>query len=202
MEILESHFSFSEDEKVLNVYKIMDDECFSSKNDIEARNGLELILPGLIENIRLSNPSTQGYLVVTNLGVHKISLSFYVIDEVIDLIINGKIELARRFAMILGLNLTQLLESCGDLMIDHGALEDGLKMYGYAKIDPIKKISKIAHNYEVLLKFGKSYLTTNKNAMTIKSKIYMTDLIVMAYVQIISKPNRELTDQYYEEDFL
>lgn len=95
--------------------------------------------------------------------------------------------MAERIALIFGLNLQQLLEYCGDLMIARGSHHTGIILYKQAKVHLLKRVLKlaVATDCRTLLKFIHLCLSSSKIDMSMATKIHIGNLAVMAYTELL-----------------
>lgn len=100
-------------------------------------------------------------------------------------------EKAERLAIIFGLNLQRLYESCGDLMLSNGSFHQGLILYKQAKIHLLKRVLKLAVSADCksLLKFIHLCLSASRVDMSIGTKIHIGNLAVMAYTELLLRFN-------------
>lgn len=94
---------------------------------------------------------------------------------------------AERLSYIFGLNIQQLLEGCGDLLISKGSYHSGIILYKQAKVHLLKRVLKLAVSADckTLLKFVHLCLSASKIDMSIATKIHIGNLAVMAYTELI-----------------
>lgn len=85
------------------------------------------------------------------------------------------------------LNLQQLLESCGDLLISNGTFHQGLILYKRAKTHLLKRVLKLAATADckALLKFVNRCLSPSKLDLSMAAKIHIGNLAVMAYTELV-----------------
>lgn len=117
------------------------------------------------------------------------------INKFISLIIDeGRVEQAEKLAIIFGLNLQRLFESCGDLLVSNGTFHQGLILYKQAKIHILKRVLKlaVAADCKSLLKFIHLCLSTSRVDMSIGTKIHIGNLAVMAYTELLLRFNGQI----------
>lgn len=104
------------------------------------------------------------------------------------------LEKAEKLAVIFGLNLQELLECCGDLLISEGSYHQGLILYKQAKVHLLKRVLKLAVSGDsrALLKFVHLCLSASKVDMSTATKIHMGNLAVMAYTELILRHGGQL----------
>lgn len=97
------------------------------------------------------------------------------------------IDKAERVSTIFGLNIQQLLECCGDLLISRGSYHSGIILYKEAKVHLLKRVLKLAVSADcrTLLKFVHLCLSASKVDMSVATKIHIGNLAVMAYTELI-----------------
>lgn len=96
-------------------------------------------------------------------------------------------EKAEKLAYIFSLNLQQLLECCGDLMLSRRSYHTGIILYKQAKVHLLKRVLKLAitSDCKTLLKFVHICLSASKVDMSMATKIHIGNLAVMAYTELI-----------------
>lgn len=101
--------------------------------------------------------------------------------------VQNDFEKAERLSHIFSLNLQQLLESCGDLMISRGAFHSGIILYKQAKVHILKRVLKLAISADcrTLLKFVHLCLSASRVDMSMATKIHIGNLAVLAYTELI-----------------
>lgn len=111
------------------------------------------------------------------------------VHKFISLIIDdSNMEKAEKLAVIFGLNLQRLFESCGDLLVSNGNFHQGLVLYKQAKIHILKRVLKLAVSADCksLLKFIHMCLgSATRVDMSIGTKIHIGNLAVMAYTELL-----------------
>lgn len=97
------------------------------------------------------------------------------------------LERAEYLSIVFSLNLQQLLESCGDLLITNGTFHQGLILYKQAKTHLLKRVLKLAvtADCKALLKFVNLCLSASKVEMSMATKIHIGNLAVMAYTELV-----------------
>jgi hypothetical protein len=101
--------------------------------------------------------------------------------------VENDLEKAEKLSLIFGLNLQQLLEACGDLMISKGSFHSGIILYKQAKVHLLKRVLKLAISADcrTLLKFVHLCLSASRVDMSMATKIHIGNLAVMAYTELI-----------------
>lgn len=101
--------------------------------------------------------------------------------------VQNDLEKAEHLSHIFGLNLQQLLEGCGDLMISRGAFHSGIILYKQAKVHLLKRVLKLAISADcrTLLKFVHLCLSASRVDMSMATKIHIGNLAVLAYTELI-----------------
>uniref|UniRef100_A0A1Y1KHK1 RCC1-like domain-containing protein n=1 Tax=Photinus pyralis TaxID=7054 RepID=A0A1Y1KHK1_PHOPY len=180
-----AQFPFTKtDEKILNIYKLSDTSLFNEGKCKEA--------PSSVDHLKIRKPKIDTCVVITSAGVYRVCLSCSPIQLFVNLIVEEfNIDRAEKLAIIFGLNLQELLENCGDLLISEGAYHRGLILYKQAKVHLLKRVLKLAVSGDsrALLKFVQLCLTASKVDMSTATKIHMGNLAVMAYTELILRHN-------------
>lgn len=110
---------------------------------------------------------------------------------------------AERVALVCGLNLHQLLEICGDLLIAKDQYHQGLVLYKQAKVHLLKRVLKLAVSADckALLKYINLCLSSSKVDMSMATKIHIGNLGVMAHTEMVLRNNGQVRMQF-TKDFM
>ncbi|KAF5306974.1 hypothetical protein FQR65_LT07196 [Abscondita terminalis] len=187
-----AQFTLQNNEKILSIFKLSDTSLFSDSKPKDELKSKDSVLPNNIDQLKIRKPKIDTCVIVTNRAVYKISLSCSPVKLFVDLVVNEfNIAKAEKLAIIFGLNLQELLEKCGDLLISEGSYHRGLILYKQAKVHLLKRVLKLAVSGDsrALLKFIHLCLTASKVDMSTATKIHMGNLAVMAYTELILRHN-------------
>ncbi|XP_060528037.1 uncharacterized protein LOC132703033 [Cylas formicarius] len=183
---------FSVNDAIIEVFKVADLSAVNSyKNYLENRDP-NIQLPKKATDINYPRLRIDTCLVVTDSAVFKLHIRsspvqkflYYVTEE-------NDLEKAEKLSMIFGLNLQELLELCGDLMISRGSFHSGIILYKQAKVHLLKRVLKLAISADckTLLKFVHLCLSASKVDMSITTKIHIGNVAVLAYTELILRSN-------------
>ncbi|KAK4876051.1 hypothetical protein RN001_012473 [Aquatica leii] len=188
-----AQFSLQNDEKIVNIFKLSDTTLFGdSKPKEDRKSSKEPLLPNSIDQLKLRKPKIDTCVIVTNKAVYKINLSCSPVRLFVDLVMDEfNVVKAEKLAIIFVLNVQELLEKCGDLLISEGSYHRGLILYKQAKVHLLKRVLKLAVSGDsrALLKFVNLCLSASKVDMSTATKIHMGNLAVMAYTELILRHN-------------
>jgi hypothetical protein len=178
-----------EKEKILNIYKLTDlssGRTRKSKDDHRKEKLFEM--PKCVGDLNLRKPKIDTCIVVTNTSVYKVVVCCSPINKFVHYVtVENDLEKAEKLSLIFGLNLQQLLEACGDLMISKGSFHSGIILYKQAKVHLLKRVLKLAISADcrTLLKFVHLCLSASRVDMSMATKIHIGNLAVMAYTELI-----------------
>nr|XP_015840194.1 PREDICTED: uncharacterized protein LOC103312885 [Tribolium castaneum] len=178
-----------EKETILNIYKLTDlswGRVRKSKEDQRREKHYEM--PKTVDDLNIKKPRVDTCVVITNSSVYKVVISCSPINKFVHLVtVDNDLEKAERLSIIFGLNIQQLLEGCGDLMITKGSFHSGIILYKQAKVHLLKRVLKLAISADcrTLLKFVHLCLSASRVDMSMATKIHIGNLAVMAYTELI-----------------
>lgn len=145
-------------------------------------------LPKTIDDLDVQRPRIDTCVLITNLAVYKVAVKTCPVTKFItEVTENNNLELAQRLSQVFSLNLQQLLECCGDILVANGSFHSGLILYKQAKVHLLKRVLKVAISADCksLLKFVNLCLNAGKVDMSMATKIHVGNLAVMAYTELI-----------------
>lgn len=178
-------------EKILNLFKITDFTLGRErrrKDDGKSETKPNNILPKTVDELLIRRVKVDACVVVTNFGVYKLLIKCSPVNKFISLVVDeSNLERAEKLAVVFGLNLQKLFESCGDLSVANGYYHQGLILYKQAKIHILKRVLKLAVTADCksLLKFIHLCLSASRVDMSIGTKIHLGNLAVMAYTELV-----------------
>ncbi|CAG9862070.1 unnamed protein product [Phyllotreta striolata] len=174
--------------KILKLFKLSDLTTVRSKKRDDHKRDKFFELPSCVDDLNLQKPRIDTCVVVTDSSVYKIRVSCSPTKKFVDYVTEEHdLEKAERLSNIFGLNIQQLLECCGDLLISRGSYHSGIIFYKEAKVHLLKRVLKLAVSADcrTLLKFIHLCLSASKVDMSIATKIHIGNLAVMAYTELI-----------------
>ncbi|CAG9819004.1 unnamed protein product [Phaedon cochleariae] len=175
--------------KILKVFRLVDlSSVRLRKNRDDNKKDKLFELPKTADDLNIQKPRIDTCVIVTDNCVYKVVVSCSPITKFVQYVTEeGDLQKAEKFSIIFGLNIQQLLESCGDLFISRGAYHSGIILYKQAKVHLLKRVLKLAVSVDckVLLKFVHLCLSASKVDMSIATKIHIGNLAVMAYTELI-----------------
>ncbi|KAI4462030.1 regulator of chromosome condensation [Holotrichia oblita] len=180
----------NQSEKILNVYKFTDvtlDRARWTKDD-KKESSKTFVLPKSVNDLNIHKVKIDTCVIVTTNSVYKLIVSCSPINKFIKLVNEEwNLERAEYLSIVFSLNLQQLLESCGDLLISNGTFHQGLILYKQAKTHLLKRVLKLAvtADCKALLKFVNLCLSASKVDMSMATKIHIGNLAVMAYTELV-----------------
>lgn len=195
-------FTFDRDkERILNIFKVTDTTIIKNKQD---RKDKTYALPISIDDVNIPKVRIDTCVVITNVSIYKITLSTSPVKKFITLINEDwNLIKAERVALVCGLNLHQLLEICGDLLIAKDQYHQGLVLYKQAKVHLLKRVLKLAVSADckALLKYINLCLSSSKVDMSMATKIHIGNLGVMAHTEMVLRNNGQVRIQF-TKDFM
>nr|CAH7724512.1 unnamed protein product [Callosobruchus chinensis] len=188
-ESLVAQFYMENDNKVLDLFKLTDLSTIRlKKSRDDGRKEKVFELPKTVDDLNVQKPRIDTCVVVTHKSVYRISIRCSPIRKFVEYVTDeNDLERAEKISLIFGLNMQQLLESCGDLLISRGSYHSGIILYKQAKVHLLKRVLKLAVSADckTLLKFVHLCLSASKVDMSIATKIHIGNLAVMAYTELI-----------------
>ncbi|XP_066245482.1 uncharacterized protein ca [Euwallacea similis] len=133
-------------------------------------------------------PTIDTCVIVTTKTVYKIFVRHHPVQRFIDYITEeNDLEKAEKLSSVFNLNLQQLLEHCGDLMISRGSFHSGIILYKQAKVHLLKRVLKLAVSADckTLLKFVHLCLSASRIDMNLTTRIHIGNVAIMAYVELL-----------------
>nr|XP_023021233.1 uncharacterized protein LOC111509680 isoform X1 [Leptinotarsa decemlineata] len=178
-----------EDGKILQLFKLVDLSSVRLRKSRDDNKKDKLFeLPKTVDDLNLQKPRIDTCVIVTNNCVYKIIIKCSPVRKFVQYVTDehnlGK---AEKLSIVFGLNIQQLLESCGDLLISRGSYHSGIILYKQAKVHLLKRVLKLAVSADcrTLLKFIHLCLSASKVDMSIATKIHIGNLAVMAYTELV-----------------
>ncbi|XP_050304400.1 uncharacterized protein LOC126741961 [Anthonomus grandis grandis] len=194
--ILEGETEFNDDslvaqfmidnEEIVDFFKVIDmsPDITTTKNNIKNK----------LSNTKNKNemsflrPAIDTCIVVTTKTVYKIFVRHQPVQKFIEYVTEeNNLEKAEKLSYIFNLNLQQLLEYCGDLMISRGSYHSGIILYKRARVHLLKRVLKLAVSADckTLLKFVHLCLSASRIDMNITTRIHIGNVAVMAYIELL-----------------
>ncbi|CAH1985984.1 unnamed protein product [Acanthoscelides obtectus] len=188
-EALVAQFYMENDKRILQMFKLSDLSAIRlKKNRDDGKKDKLFELPKTVDDLNIQKPRIDTCVVVTQRSVYKISIRCSPIKTFVEYVTDeNDLERAEKISLIFGLNIQQLLEGCGDLLISRGSYHSGIILYKQAKVHLLKRVLKLAVSADckTLLKFVHLCLSASKVDMSIATKIHIGNLAVMAYTELI-----------------
>ncbi|CAG9760775.1 unnamed protein product [Ceutorhynchus assimilis] len=151
-------------------------------------------------------PAIDTCIIVTTKTVYKISVRYQPVQRFIDCVTEeNDLEKAEKLSYIFNLNLQQLLEHCGDLLISRGSYHSGIILYKQAKVHLLKRVLKlsVSSDCKTLLKFVHLCLSASRIDMNLTTRIHIGNVAVMAYVELLLRStNSEQIKGNNTKDFM
>ncbi|XP_018572762.1 uncharacterized protein LOC108912084 isoform X2 [Anoplophora glabripennis] len=180
---------YMEKETIQQFFKLVDlSSVRLRKNREENKKDKLYELPKTVDDLNIQKPRIDTCVIVTDSSIYKVALRCSPIKRFIEYITEeNDLDKAERLSYIFGLNIQQLLEGCGDLLISKGSYHSGIILYKQAKVHLLKRVLKLAVSADckTLLKFVHLCLSASKVDMSIATKIHIGNLAVMAYTELI-----------------
>ncbi|KAL1494566.1 hypothetical protein ABEB36_010144 [Hypothenemus hampei] len=191
---LEGEMEFNEDalvaqfmidnEEIIDFFKVADmsvDTFPSTRNNKFSKQKVKI-------DTSFLKPALDTCIIVTKKTVYKIFIRYSPVQRFIDYVTEeNDLEKAEKLSYVFNLNLQQLLEHCGDLMISRGSYHSGIILYKQAKVHLLKRVLKLAVSADckTLLKFVHLCLSASRIDMNITTRIHIGNVAVMAYVELL-----------------
>lgn len=175
-------------EKILHIFKLADFSSTRLKKCKEERKDTFFEMPKTVNDLKIRRPRVDTCVIITNKAVYKIHLSVSPVHQFVNFVTEeNNLDKAENIATIFGLNLQQLLENCGDLLLSRGSFHSGIILYKHAKLHLLKRVLKLAISADcrTLLKFVHLCLSSSKVDMSVVTKIHIGNVAVMAYTELI-----------------
>lgn len=179
---------YLESGKILKLYKVADLSTIRLKKRDDNKRDKVFNLPKTVDDLNLPKSLIDTCIIVTDSCVYKIFVSCSPVKKFVEYVTEeSDIDKAERVSTIFGLNIQQLLECCGDLLISRGSYHSGIILYKEAKVHLLKRVLKLAVSADcrTLLKFVHLCLSASKVDMSVATKIHIGNLAVMAYTELI-----------------
>ncbi|XP_057652123.1 uncharacterized protein LOC130891409 isoform X2 [Diorhabda carinulata] len=179
---------YIENGKILKLFKLSDLSFSRLKKRDDSRKDKTYELPKTVDDLIIEKPKIDTCIIITDSCVYKIGVCCSPIKKFVDYITEeNDFEKAEQLSRIFGLNIQQLLECCGDLLISRGSYHSGIILYKQAKVHLLKRVLKLAISADcrTLLKFVHLCLSASKVDMSVATKIHIGNLAVMAYTELI-----------------
>ncbi|KAJ8917788.1 hypothetical protein NQ315_010694 [Exocentrus adspersus] len=180
---------YMDKERIQQFFKLVDLSSARLKKNREDNKKDKLYeLPKTVDDLNLSKPRIDTCVVVTDNSVYRVVLRCSPVRKFVQYVTEeNDFDRAERLSYIFGLNIQQLLEACGDLLISKGSYHSGIILYKQAKVHLLKRVLKLAVSADckTLLKFVHLCLSASKVDMSIATKIHIGNLAVMAYTELI-----------------
>ncbi|XP_058799619.1 uncharacterized protein LOC131669061 isoform X2 [Phymastichus coffea] len=198
-----ARFSFDKSDEVINnIYML------TCTKDGDATGHGEIRTYNIAKNItdlKVRIPTVDSCVVVTNHGIYKIILRDNILTLFMDLIFKRRaVEDATKLGLIFGLNVQQLFEYAGDMVLCNKQFGKAMELYALAGCRLPKSILKFASvGYTTeLLSCLVSYSTTSAvNELSESNRIHFSNLSVLAFTELslraLSTPNKTI-----HKDFL
>ncbi|XP_017773369.1 PREDICTED: uncharacterized protein LOC108560363 [Nicrophorus vespilloides] len=195
------HFSV-ENERILNIYKVTDTTLLKGRKDNKKEKSYSL--PKTVDELNIPKMKIDTCVIVTNNSVYRIIVRSSPIKKFITFVNEDwNLIKAERLALVFGLNMQQLFESCGDLLIGNHSFHQGLMLYKQSKVHLLKRVLKLAVSADckALLKYINLCLSTSKVDMSMATKIHIGNLAVMAHTEMVLRHPGHLRT-IYTKDFM
>ncbi|KAJ8687906.1 hypothetical protein QAD02_023701, partial [Eretmocerus hayati] len=204
-ESIVARFSFDKSEEVINsIYTIPSLKNHSTSRSGNNENKNQDVIRN-ISDLRVHVPTVDTCIVVTNLGVYKIVLRGHVLSIFMDLVLKRKaIDDATKLGMIFGLNVQQLIEYAGDIVLCSRQFGRAMELYSLAGCRLSKSILKFASvGYtSELLSCLASYLTMPAvGELSETNRIHFSNLCILAFTELTLKTLSSSSRTIYK-DFL
>lgn len=178
------------DEKILNIFKLTDTTIIKNKKckDDHKKGSKAYALPKTVDELNPARAKIDTCFLVTNKSVHRLIISVSPVKKFVDLVNNSQdFATAEKLAKVFTMNLQQLFEFCGDLLLANGTYHQGLVLYKQARAHLLKRVLKLAITADcrTLLKFINLCLTNSKVDMSMATKLHIGNLAVMAYTELL-----------------
>ncbi|KAL3269950.1 hypothetical protein HHI36_009006 [Cryptolaemus montrouzieri] len=187
IDALVARFSI-DNEHILKIYKLADLSAVRLRKCRDDKRDKLFEMPKTVDDLNIRKIRIDTCVLVTSKAVYKINVSISPIEKFVQHIVReSDYDKAERLADIFGLNVQQLLEGCGDLLISRGSFHSGIILYKQAKVHLLKRVLKLAISADckTLLKFVHLCLSASKVDMSVATKIHIGNLAVMAYTELI-----------------
>ncbi|XP_028138515.1 uncharacterized protein LOC114332924 [Diabrotica virgifera virgifera] len=179
---------YIENGKILRLFKLVDLSSVRLKKRDDNKKDKVYELPKTVDDLHLQKPRIDTCIIVTDSCIYKIGVCCSPIKKFVQYVTEeNDLERAEQLSRIFGLNIQQLLECCGDLLISRGSFHSGIILYKQAKVHLLKRVLKLAISADckTLLKFVHLCLSASKVDMSVATKIHIGNLAVMAYTELI-----------------
>ncbi|XP_011499761.1 PREDICTED: uncharacterized protein LOC105363708 [Ceratosolen solmsi marchali] len=204
-ESIVARFSFNNSDEVINsIYTVSstrtDDDCISKNEEDKTYH-----MAKNINDLKVKIPPVDTCIVVTNLGIYRIVLREHILSLFMDLILRRRaIEDATKLGMIFGLNVQQLIEYAGDIILCNRQFGRAMELYSIAKCFLLKTILKFASLgfTSEFLTYLLSYSTTPASIdLSQQNRINFSDLSVLAFTELALRATSAQSKRIYK-DFL
>ncbi|XP_014210897.1 uncharacterized protein LOC106641130 [Copidosoma floridanum] len=184
-----ARFSFNKSEEMVNSIFTLS----SSRNtgDLNLTNHESKLynLPKGVVDLKISLPPIDTCIIVTNLGIYKVIVREHIfLSLFMDLLIKRRaIKDATKLGKTFGLNVQQLIECAGDIVLCNREFSRAMELYSLAGCRLSKSILKFAsmgHASEFLSHFISYSSSPSIAEMSVLNRIHFSNLSVLAFTQL------------------
>ncbi|XP_036149418.1 uncharacterized protein LOC105829672 isoform X2 [Monomorium pharaonis] len=196
-------FSFKNSKEVIRaVYKVTKSANIVPKSVSEEIEN-KCTLSKNIRDIKIEPFSLDTCIIVTNRCVYEIVLRKSLLSIFMELILKkNELQKVGKLAMIFGVNGQQLLEYVGDLFLSNKEFSRAVTSYKISKCKLLKSVLKFAsvgHTSELLSCLTHCLLTPVITEMPIATRIHLSNLCVLSFIEMILRVWSEQSKVIYKE---
>ncbi|XP_024936810.1 uncharacterized protein LOC107263725 isoform X2 [Cephus cinctus] len=199
------HFSFESTKEFINrVYRLTDFKAKKPKKvptETENRDAL----PKKVEDLNVDVPLVDTCIVVTNFAVYRVVLRKSLLTVFMDLVLQRKeVDKASRLALVFGMNVQQLLEYAGDILLSNKEFSQAVVLYKLSKCRLLKSVLKFAaagHTSELLSCVTHCLTPPSVSELPTATRIHLSNLSVLAFTELTLR-NSSQQLKHIHKDFL
>ncbi|XP_033222191.1 uncharacterized protein LOC117176193 isoform X2 [Belonocnema kinseyi] len=197
-----ARFSFGKRNEVINGLFIAN----ASKELIENafhNNEDTYTIPKFIKDLKIKLVHQSPCIIVTNCGIYRVTLRSSLLSLFMDLIISRtELDKAKRLAKIFGLNVRQLLEYAGDILLANDRFYQAATLYKEARCRPSKIFAKLASvgcTSELLNCLVHCLEHPAPLKLSIVEKMSLSNLSIIAFTELSVRATTQKEQQIYKE---
>lgn len=196
-------FSFAKNNEVIDkVYRVTDFKVTPSK-ETSGSNENQYGLPKRVEDLKVDIPLVDTCIIVTNFAAYKVVIRRPLLSVFMDLVLKYKeLEKAERLALVFGMNLQNLLENAGDILLSNKEFPQAIVLYKLSRCRLLKGVLKFAsagHTTELLSYVTGCLAPPSVTELSIATRIHLSNLSVMAFTELTLRASVQQPNQIHKQ---
>ncbi|XP_076231996.1 RCC1 and BTB domain containing protein claret [Calliopsis andreniformis] len=202
-ECIVGHFSLANSKEVIRaVYKAIN-HTNNAPTLVSQDNKTKYILPKGLKDIEVELPPVDTCIIVTNHSVYKVVLRKSLLSLFMELVLkDNEPEKAAKLAVIFGINVQQLLEQAGDILLSNKKFSRAVACYKLSNCRLLKSVLKCAsagYTPDLLSCLIHCLGSPAISKLPVTTRIHLSNLCVLAFIEMTLRVPSEKSRAIYKE---